>query len=174
MICRCIIVIFFSDTSLCARIFIRNVRGGGHNSTVGVTLPEVWARSVQCVARGKPSKLFGLGHGEGRYPGFRNIPGDGVSASPRGLGLRIPVMQTPRKMCTSCARLSPRGKHYFSFLPSHEHSHEHSQHAESTCKKNAAQQHQQATSCVCGTHIHLHRSAAASCFFRGLFRICNR
>ena len=32
------------------------LRGGGHNSTVEVTLPEVWARSVQCVARGEHFK----------------------------------------------------------------------------------------------------------------------
>ena len=50
--------LFSSDTSLHARTVIRNVRGGGHNSTVGVTLPEVWARSVRSVARGKPLKFF--------------------------------------------------------------------------------------------------------------------
>ena len=47
-----------SNTSLRARTFIRNVRGVGHNSTVGVTLPEVWAQSVPCVARGEPCKAF--------------------------------------------------------------------------------------------------------------------
>ena len=57
-----IIVIFFfpSGTSLRARTFVPNVGWGGHNSTVGVTLPEVWARSVQCVARGKLLNFFGL------------------------------------------------------------------------------------------------------------------
>ena len=53
---------FSSGTSLRARTFVRNVGWGGHNLTVGLTLPEVWAQSVQCVARGKPLKLFGLGH----------------------------------------------------------------------------------------------------------------
>ena len=48
------LLFFPSDTSLRARTFIRNVTGYGHNTTVGVTLPEVWARAVQCVARGKP------------------------------------------------------------------------------------------------------------------------
>ena len=48
----------FSDTSLRSRTFIRNATGGGHNSTLVITLPEVWERSVQCVARGKPFKLF--------------------------------------------------------------------------------------------------------------------
>ena len=52
----------FSGIPLRARTFIQNVRWGGHNSTVGATLPEVWARSVQRVARGKPFKPFGLGH----------------------------------------------------------------------------------------------------------------
>ena len=33
---------------------------------------------------------FGLGHASGKSPGFPNIPGDGVSASPRGLGFGIP------------------------------------------------------------------------------------
>ena len=45
-------------TSLRAHTFVRNVGWGGHNSTVGITLPEVWARAVQRVARGKPFKLF--------------------------------------------------------------------------------------------------------------------
>ena len=55
-----IIAFFFisSGTHLRARTFARNVGWGGHTSTVGVTLPEVWARSVQCVAGGKPFKLF--------------------------------------------------------------------------------------------------------------------
>ena len=34
--------------------------------------------------------VFGLGHGYGKSPGFRNISGDGASASPRGVGFRIP------------------------------------------------------------------------------------
>ena len=56
---RIIVILFcFSDSSLRARTFVSNVKRGGHNSTVGVTLPEVWARSVQCVARGKPFKSF--------------------------------------------------------------------------------------------------------------------
>ena len=53
---------FPSGTSLRARTFVPNVGWGGHNSTVGLTLPEVRARSVQCVARGKPFRFFGLGH----------------------------------------------------------------------------------------------------------------
>ena len=48
----------FSDVPLRARTFIRDVKGGAHNSGLGLTLLEVWARSVQCAARGKPSKLF--------------------------------------------------------------------------------------------------------------------
>ena len=55
---------FPSGTSLRARTFVPNVGWCGHNSTVGLTLLEVWARSVLCVAHGKPSLLnfFGLGH----------------------------------------------------------------------------------------------------------------
>ena len=49
---------FPSDTSLRARTFVLNVGVGGHNSTVGLTLPKVWARSVQYVARGKSFSNF--------------------------------------------------------------------------------------------------------------------
>ena len=90
-ICTCIIVIFFFllGTSLRARTFVPNVGWGGHTSTVGLMLPEVRARSVQCVARGKPFKLFWPWAHVKAYPrvsatspGFRNIPGDWVSAYP--------------------------------------------------------------------------------------------
>ena len=47
----------FSGISLRARTFIRNVREGGHSSDLEVTVVEVWARSVQCVARDKPFQL---------------------------------------------------------------------------------------------------------------------
>ena len=54
---RTIIIPFFSSgTSLGAHTFVRNV--GWCNPTVGVTLTEVWARFVQCIARGKPFQLF--------------------------------------------------------------------------------------------------------------------
>ena len=53
---------FPSGTSLRARTFVRNVGLGGHDSTIGFTLPEVWARSVQCVARGKPLNILVLEH----------------------------------------------------------------------------------------------------------------
>ena len=55
LVCIRILVILplFSDIYLRARIFIRNVRRGGHNSVLGVTLPDVEARSVQCIARCK-------------------------------------------------------------------------------------------------------------------------
>ena len=61
---------FFGHIS--ARTFIRNVIDGlgGHNSTVGVTLPEVWARSVQCVARGKPVEIFWPWAWIRQVPGF--------------------------------------------------------------------------------------------------------
>ena len=39
--------------------FLRKRQGGGHNSNPAVTAVEVWARCVQCVARGEPFKLFG-------------------------------------------------------------------------------------------------------------------
>ena len=72
-----IIVLFFLWAYLFVLApFFRNVGWDGHNSTVEVTMPEVWARSVQCVARGQPIKLFGLGHTQGKSPGVRNIPGD--------------------------------------------------------------------------------------------------
>ena len=64
-------------TSLCARTNIRNVGWGGHISTLGVTLPEVWARSVQYVARGKPFKLF--------WPWARKRQNPRVSATPPGM-----------------------------------------------------------------------------------------
>ena len=57
-ICIFVCVFFPSGTSLRVRTFVPNVGWGGHNSTVGLTLLEVWARSVQCVARGKPFKTF--------------------------------------------------------------------------------------------------------------------
>ena len=82
IICKRVIVLFLSGTPLRARTFIRNVRWGGHNSTVGVTLPKVWARSVHCAARGKPFKLFC----PGAY--LRQIPG--LPQHPRGLCFRIP------------------------------------------------------------------------------------
>ena len=53
---------FFGHTSSCSHL-IRNVRWGGHDSTHAVTLLAVWARSVQCLARGMLfSNCFGLGH----------------------------------------------------------------------------------------------------------------
>ena len=81
---------FPSGTSLCARTFIRNVRWGGHNSTVGVTLPEVWARSVQCVARGKPFRLFGPWAYLRQIPGFPQHPRGWCFRIPRGLGFPHP------------------------------------------------------------------------------------
>ena len=54
---NCVFFFFFGHISSCSP-FVRNVGWGGHNSTVGVTLPKVWARSVQRVARGKPFELF--------------------------------------------------------------------------------------------------------------------
>ena len=65
---------FYSDTSLRARTFVRKVGWGGHNSTVGLTLPEVWARSVQCVACGKPFKLFWPWAWIRQIPGFPQHP----------------------------------------------------------------------------------------------------
>ena len=56
LVCIRIIAFLFSAsvTPLRARTFIRNVKEGGHNSTAGVTLSELWPRSVQYVALGKP------------------------------------------------------------------------------------------------------------------------
>ena len=71
-----------SGTSLRARTFVPIVGWGGHNSTVGLTLPEVWSRSVQCVARGKRLKLFWP------WAHLRQIPG--FPQHPRGLGFCIP------------------------------------------------------------------------------------
>ena len=76
------VVLFFSGTPLRARTFIRNVRWGGHNSTVGVTLPEAWARFVQCIARGKLFELFWP------WAYLRQIPG--FPQYPRGWCFRIP------------------------------------------------------------------------------------
>ena len=108
--CHCL----FSGTPLRARTFIRNVRWGGHNSTVRVTLPEVWARSVQCVARGKPFFYTFLDYGileenprvSATSPGmvFPYPPVDWVSASLCGLSLRIPPgigFPHPLSSCTT-------------------------------------------------------------------------
>ena len=93
---RTIALFSFSDTRLRARTFVRNVGGGGHNSTVGVTLPEVWARSVQCVARGKPFKVFWPWAWIRQTPWFPQHPifkeNPLVSAtSPTGLGFLHPL-----------------------------------------------------------------------------------
>ena len=53
---------FPSGTYLRARTFVQNVGWGGHNSTVGLTLPEV-GRDPSSVSRvANLSNLFGLGH----------------------------------------------------------------------------------------------------------------
>ena len=44
---------FVKDISRGAPTFIRNSKEGGHNLDPAVTALEVWARSVQRVARGK-------------------------------------------------------------------------------------------------------------------------
>ena len=54
---NCNFFFLLGHISRCSHLF-RNVGWDGHNSTVGLTLPEVWARSVKCVSRGKPFKLF--------------------------------------------------------------------------------------------------------------------
>ena len=77
-----VIYLFFSGASLCARTFARKVGWGGHSSTAEVALPEVWARSVLCVARGKPFELVLP------WTHLRQIPG--FPQHPRGLGFRIP------------------------------------------------------------------------------------
>ena len=83
---------FSSGISLRAYTFVRNVgwMWCGHNSTVEVTMPEVWARSVQCVARGKPFKLFWS------WAHLRQIPG--FPQHPRGSGLCIPIPVYARKI----------------------------------------------------------------------------
>ena len=86
---------FFGHISSCSHL-IRNVRGGGHNSTVGVTLSEVWARSVRCVARGKPFYFFWPWARIRQTPGFPQHPRGWCFCIPRGLGLRIPLMQTQK------------------------------------------------------------------------------
>ena len=85
------IVLFLSGTPLRARTFIRNVRWGGHNSTVGVTLLEVWARSVQCVARGKPFKLFWPWAYLRHIPVFPQHPRGWCFRIPPGIGLSHPL-----------------------------------------------------------------------------------
>ena len=72
---------FFGHISSCSHLCPK--RRVGHNSTVGLTLPEVWARSVQCVARGKPLKLFWPWANLRQIPGFPQHP-------PRGLDFCIP------------------------------------------------------------------------------------
>ena len=83
-----IIARFFPSGTSLVRTFVRNVGWGGHSSTVGVTLPEVWARSVQCVAYGKPFKLLWP------WAHLRQIPGDWVSAPPIPVYARKILMQT--------------------------------------------------------------------------------
>ena len=75
-------VSFSSGTSLRARTFVPNVGWGGHNPTIGVMLPQVWARSVQCVTRGKPFELF--------WPWAHLRQPSGFPQHPRGLGFCIP------------------------------------------------------------------------------------
>ena len=73
---------FPSGASLRVRTFVPNVGRGGHNSTLGLTLLEVWARSVQCVAGDKPFELFRPWTHLRQIPGFPQHPrGDWVSAS---------------------------------------------------------------------------------------------
>ena len=82
-VCMCIIAFFFpfGRISSCSHLCLKR-RVGWHNSTVGLTLLEVWARSVQCVARGKPFKLFWPWAHLRQIPGFPQHPrGDWVSAS---------------------------------------------------------------------------------------------
>ena len=92
------VYILSSDTCLCARTFIRNVRRGGHNPAVGVTLPEVWARSVQCVAGGKPFELCWPWAWIRQIPGFPQHPAS--CARTKG----IPFLWYD----TLCARTRPR------------------------------------------------------------------
>ena len=91
VICACIIVFFFfpSGTSLRARTFVPDVGWGGHNSTVGLTLPEVWARSVECVTRGKPFKLFWPWAHSSQIPGFPQHPRGRVFLLVEGTRRRI-------------------------------------------------------------------------------------
>ena len=104
-ICLCIIVCFFpSGASLRVRTFCPKRRVGWHNSTVGLTLLEVWARSVLCVARGKSFKLFWPWVHLRQIPGFPQHPrGDWVSASLIPAYARQISMQT-RLFC-SCQRV---------------------------------------------------------------------
>ena len=54
-----------------------------------------FGRDPCSVSRGaSPLNVFGLGHTEGKSPGFRNIPGDWVSASPIPVYARKIWMQT--------------------------------------------------------------------------------
>ena len=65
--------------------------------------------------------------------GFPHAPGHWVCACLRALGFRMPLIQTKKKRAHHARVPDPeRGKHSVCFLPPHEHSHEHSQHAEST------------------------------------------
>ena len=114
---------FPSGTSLRARTSVPNVRWGGHDSTVGLTLPEVWARSVQCVAHDKPFKLCWPWEHLRQIPGFPQHPrGDWVSASLIPAYARKIWMQTRlffSRRGYTCTRLFPSfcTEHHATILP---------------------------------------------------------
>ena len=93
--CTCNCPLFFFRTHLFVLAPLpETLRGGGHSSVLGVTSPEVWARPVQCVARGKPFKLFWPWAYLRKIPGFPHSSGYWVYACPMPVYARKIWMQT--------------------------------------------------------------------------------
>ena len=82
IICICRIVIFFSFGRISSCSHLCPKRRVGWAQFDRRAHVAVWARSVQCVARGKPFKLFWPWAHLRQIPGFpQHPPGDWVSAS---------------------------------------------------------------------------------------------
>ena len=163
--CKRLFVILASvsdtDISLRTRTFGRNAEGVDTTRTLR-SLSSWFARDLCRVSRvAGLSSFLARGLLFGQIPDvgliFRKFPSGvyfraespvpGVSASlipVRGLTLRKYGFDVNQHKCAH-ARVP--------VLPSHEHSHGHSQQAESTTLKAAAQQHQQAKPCAYGTSI---------------------
>ena len=95
----CVCFFFPPGISICARTFAPNVGWGGHDLTVGPTLPEVFSRSVQCVARGKSSTPY-------IFSALGTLKANPhVSATSPGIGFLYPIAHL-YCMCIDRANLS--------------------------------------------------------------------
>ena len=91
----CHFFLFFGHTSSYSHLNPKRQMGWAHFDPCGHVAGGLGAIRAACRAwQAKPFKLFGLGHGRGKSPGFRNIPGDWVSASPIPVYARKNWIQT--------------------------------------------------------------------------------